>query len=163
MSFPFSAEGRIEIPISSPEKASLVVEGIQNWVTKNQAKDVEWDGINLRFSGNDYNWGGWRYRPLQGLGRCEIAFQKLPEKVVMNFSVQTLPFPWPLLASGVFLAVAVGGIGDPLRLLLLPLIAIIIYAGWAMTLHSFQHTFRTAAIRGLADGAERELIALQSR
>jgi hypothetical protein len=161
MPFPFSAEGRIEVPISSPDKASRVVEGVRRWAVKMQADDVELEGMRLRFCGS-YGPERSRYNPLQGVGQCEIVFQNLPEKVVMDFSVATLPFPWPLLGIGLFLVIAVSGIGDPRRLLFLPLIAIVGYAAWAMTLYEFQYTFRTAAIRGLADGAERELRALQN-
>ena len=165
MSFPFSAEGSIEVPISSPEKAPLVAEGLLHWLTTRKACDMQCDGSRIQFSGHDYDWGcrHFGYRPLTGIGKCQLTLRPMPAKVVIGYRISFHAYPTLLVGFALLLGVAVSSIEDPRLLLILPLAFLVSYGLWAVMSFGLQSDFRTAAIRGLADGAERELMALRAR
>jgi hypothetical protein len=168
MPFPFSAEGRIEVPIGSSESAQYVGAGIEQWLIQQRARNLRWDGSQLRFAGPDRSPFRRQFRnALRGVGDSEIRFQHHREKVIVEYKIDLGPTDLLFTFAFVSLPLILISVGDPRFLLLLPLVLgglfIMEYLGWLAARHEFDWNFRIAGIRGLADGAERELGALQTR
>jgi len=169
MPFPLSVEGRIEVPISSPEKASYVAEGIRQWLVRERARDVRWEGICLHFKGPPYDYMRRMHlrNALMGVDDSHIRFEFHPDKVIVEYSVSLEPIGMLLIPFCILVLIVAVGITDFRLLLLAPVAALAAYAFIcifrAFGKFELDHHFRIAAIRGLADGAERESYALQNQ
>lgn len=167
MAFPFHTEGEVVIATDAPSNAERVADGVEKWLRAQGAQNLRREQDRIEFRGNPIfamaaSW--WRPLGLRGIRHGIIEFAPHAEKVIIRFQI-TSSFldrsaALPLLVVAVVLA----------RLSLLLLVPLFISG---VVLHIrltprllrryFEKELFTAAIRGLADGAARELAELQAR
>ncbi|MEP6671997.1 MAG: hypothetical protein ABJF10_22735 [Chthoniobacter sp.] len=162
--------------IDAPSKSSRVVDGVEQWLLANDARDLHRIQDRLEFRGNavystairrrreNPKASLWRTPGLRGLTRGTIEFHLHAERVVIHFALWFAPMQMWQLVPALFIGMALVHVSVLLAIAVsMATAALFLYASWSTMPSSFRSDLHLAAIRGLADGAARELAELQSR
>lgn len=167
MAFPFHTEGEVVIATDAPSSAERVADGVEKWLRAQKALGLRREPGRFKFRGNPvYAMASTAWRPLglRGIQHGTIEFEQDLGKVIIRFQITSSLLDISATLTPFVIAVALA------RISLLFFVPVFI-AG--ITLHIrltprllrryFEKELFTAAIRGLADGAARELAELQAR
>jgi len=164
MKFPLKTEGEVVVGIDTPTKAQRVTEGVENWLLKSGARDLRWEQDGLHFRGSSMWTHCHSMTSVKSVGSSVIRFQNRPDKVVMAYTISHFQYPfWTMVAIALPFAAIVGAPSLALCLGLLPFFLVVIYLLFRISASGFRSELQLAGIRGLADGAARELTLLQSK
>jgi hypothetical protein len=176
MAFPFSIEGSLVVDIDAAAKASRVMDGVERWLVAQQARDLRRVGDRLEFRGNpaytttigrlreNPKASIWRTPGLREVTSGTIRFRNHPERVEIDFALSSSPLQAGEVLVWLIFGMLLARVSALLALAVVMAVApLITYVSWRMTQYTGRSELRHAAIRGLADGAARELVDLQAR